>query len=450
MGFFRRHKSDGLDDSPFTAAEREHVDVLWRLTALPRDEFRLTYEAMLGNAWQWVDGGTGETWAGLKRDALASVIGALRARQARIIPRFAPAEDASRVAEVMSFALAAAVLAERLGRVIGRAAARGWCPWTEDVPAAATLQDLVVPRSYGALLLPRLVGERGRQWLSQEPTALQELAAFFGPEKSELRDIAAAAADRIKLPDVLETPAAATVEAANPVLEGSVADPEPATVAAPEVRKPSLQRVTGGGFEFDSWAQSLRARAEKRRKTGRNRTRGGPKRRGESPETEIHGESTAGGDVRRPGEAQPAGAGGSEGGSGARGQATAPAEVGTGGAGWRWINWVRRGYADGSLEANRDGGWLHNIEGDGFVVVPTCFEPFAEAEEQEVKTVRNQVARLKRHRMRGSVSGGAASLFRTELPDGRRVEGMLFPGELFWDDEGPPAVDVALRPRMRR
>ena len=59
-----------------------------------------------------------------------------------MLPRFGAAEDAARLAEVMSFALAAAVLAERLGVLVGRASAAGWRPATEDVPASGLLEDV--------------------------------------------------------------------------------------------------------------------------------------------------------------------------------------------------------------------------------------------------------------------------------------------------------------------
>lgn len=66
----------------------------------------------------------------------------------------------------------------------------------------------------------------------------------------------------------------------------------------------------------------------------------------------------------------------------------------------------------------------------------------------ETKTVKNWVARLGRHRERGSRSG-AAITFRAELADSRRVEGMVFPGELFWDGDAPPEADGALGRRRR-
>ena len=122
-------------------------------------------------------------------------------------------------------------------------------------------------------------------------------------------------------------------------------------------------------------------------------------------------------------------------------EAVVPSErVGGEGTGWRWVNWVRDGLREGAMEVNADGGWLHNIAGEAYVVVPDGFKTFAALEEVEPKTVKNRVARLGRHRER-SFRKGAAKMFRAELADGRRVEGMVFPGELLWDGDPPWAAD---------
>ena len=63
-------------------------------------------------------------------------------------------------------------------------------------------------------------------------------------------------------------------------------------------------------------------------------------------------------------------------------------------------------------------------------------------------TVRNRVVRLGRHRVRASRSG-AANLFRAVLADGRRVEGMAFPGALIWDDDPPPRANAELVRKRR-
>ena len=67
MGFFgpkagSRAEAPGAADV-FTAPERERVEALWRLTALPRAEFDATYGAMLGGFWRYAAGARGEAWA---------------------------------------------------------------------------------------------------------------------------------------------------------------------------------------------------------------------------------------------------------------------------------------------------------------------------------------------------------------------------------------------------
>ena len=60
----------------------------------------------------------GKDWTESREKALTCAIASLKARQAHVLPRFGAAEDAARLAEVMSFALAA-VLAERVGVLVG-------------------------------------------------------------------------------------------------------------------------------------------------------------------------------------------------------------------------------------------------------------------------------------------------------------------------------------------
>ena len=108
---------------------------------------------------------------------------------------------------------------------------------------------------------------------------------------------------------------------------------------------------------------------------------------------------------------------------------TPPPAIGGEGAGWEWINWVRTGLRDGSVPVNAPGAWLHNIEGEAYVVSPTCFEAFAAGRGIAAATVRNRVVRLGRHRQRASPSG-AANVFRAALSDG-----------------SPGPKGIALRPR---
>ena len=354
MGIFRRTRT-GSGTAPggvaFTDAERERVDALYRLTALPRAEFEATYGALLGRFWGYVSAPRGEIWTALRSESLTCAMAALRARQARVLPRFAAAEDAARLAEVMSFALVAAVVAERFGLVIGRATAPGWGPLSAAVPASVTLDDAPVPPSYGSLLIARLVGDAGLAWLGQEPAALRALAAYFGRGPSELREIAEEAERRVGQPL-----------------------PRPPASAGTSPEEDGSDAVTG--------------------------------------------------------------------------EQEAPERVGGESGGWRWINWVRAGLRDGTIAVNADAGWLHNIAGEAYVIVPDGFEAFAALEGVAPRTVKNRIVRLGRHRLRSSPSG-AADTFRAELADGRRAEGMVFPGELIWEDDWPPEAGGALRRRRR-
>ena len=91
----------------------------------------------------------------------------------------------------------------------------------------------------------------------------------------------------------------------------------------------------------------------------------------------------------------------------------------------------------GSVAVNDDDGWLHRIGDDAFVLVPDGFEEFAAQQGVDARTVKNRVARLGLHRTRRCGRGRRADLFHAVLGDGRRVQGMLFPGALFWDGDGP-------------
>ena len=356
-------------DVAFSKPERERIIALWRLTALPRDVFDATYGAMLAGFWRYVRAPKDGEWAVLKDRALTCAVAALRVRQACVLPKFAAAEDAARLAEGMSFALAACVMAERFGLLAGRARAPGWRPLTADLPEEATLDDEPVPRAYGALLLPRLAGEAGIAWLGQERAVMREVAAYFGDRPSELRAIAVEAECRIGLP--LDRGRAAKAPQEPSADADGVGD-------------------TPGG-----------AASTNRRKAA------GP-------------------------------AGGTD----------AAPSIGTGSGGWRWINWVRAGLRDGSIAVNAEGGWLHNIGGEAYVVAPDGFEAFAAQEGLNAGTVKNRVSRIGRHRGRVSKFGPTGT-FHASLADGRHAKGMLFPGELFWERDPPPEANAELRKPWR-
>ncbi|MYF30056.1 MAG: hypothetical protein F4029_08420 [Gammaproteobacteria bacterium] len=394
MGLLKRRAPAPTVARDLNDSERKRAITLWRLTALPREEFDATYGEMLARYRRRVADGRGPEWATVWDRALACATAALKVRQARIVPRFAPAEDAARLAEAMSFALAACVFAERFAPVLGRARAEGWSALTGDAPSAAVLEDVPVADVFGALLLARLTGDAGLAWLGQQPEALRAVAAYFGPGPSELRELADEGASRIGEP-LARCRAGTTAPGLPPAsCPASPSDTSPASVREDE--------ESGGGDGARDGAEADQAPVV--------------------ADAEPAAEATAT-------------AGGSEGEGEVREKG--PAVVGGEGKGWEWINWVRQGLFDGGIAANAEDGWLHRIGGEAFVMVPEGFDAFAAAGSEESKNVRNRVTRLGRHRLR-VWRGRKADEFRAHLEDGRKAKGMVFPGELFWDEDAPP------------
>ncbi len=403
MGLFNRRSATPTMVRDLNLSEQKRASALWRLTALPRAEFDATYGEMVARYHRRVAAGRGPEWATVWDRALACATAALKVRQARIVPRFAPAEDAAELAEVMSFALTACVFAERFAPVLGRARAEGWSPLTGDAPSAAVLDDVPVADVFGALLLARLTGDAGLAWLGQYPAALRAATAYFAPGPSELREIADEGAARIGEP-LARPRAGATAAGAAP------ASPP----AAPSDAPPASGR---GGEESDS----------------------GNAASGEADPEPVaaNGEPAAGA----------AGTGGAPDAEGGR-RENGPPAVGGEGKGWAWINWVRRGLCDGAIAANAEDGWLHRIGDEAFVMVPEGFDAFAAAGSEDSKNVRNRVTKLARHRIR-FWRGRRVDEFRAHLEDGRRAKGMMFPGDLFWDESAPPLSKSVLDRRSR-
>ena len=107
------------------------------------------------------------------------------------------------------------------------------------------------------------------------------------------------------------------------------------------------------------------------------------------------------------------------------------------GKGWGWFEWAREQVESGAVAANAEGSWLHRIGDYAFVVVPDCFEEWAAREGVAASTAKNRVRRLRRHRPSRRRNGGSGDRFRAVLGDGRKAEGMLFPGKLLWGDDAP-------------
>ena len=140
---------------------------------------------------------------------------------------------------------------------------------------------------------------------------MQEIAGYFGSGKSELREIAVEAAERIRVaPGDLERGADLAAAPVAPAPKPAAQEREPTAAAAdvavaePETVSEEGQEAApveteGGGFQFDAWARSLEEKSRNRRKGGVHRGRGERKRARESPETENHGASTVRGNSGR-------------------------------------------------------------------------------------------------------------------------------------------------------
>ena len=215
---------------------------------------------------------------------------------------------------------------------------------------------------------------------------MRELAAYFGEGLSELRAIAVEAAVRVGL----------AIDA-------------PAREAAPAAEETSNEGEQSGGGVF-----RLRGGRRFRENTRGGRPAGAPRQR---MPMRLRLRS-----LRSPSAARALAGAGSIGSARACGTARSPRTRREGGC---TTSPVRRT----SLCLN-------------------AFDAFAQVENMDAKTVKNQVARLGRHRERKTPSG-KANTFRAELPDGRRVDGMVFPGDLIWDEDPPPLADGALGRRRR-
>lgn len=71
-------RAERVVEAVFTDAERERVTALWRLAALPREEFDATYGEMLLWFWRCVATLAGADWTTLKDQALTCAVAALR------------------------------------------------------------------------------------------------------------------------------------------------------------------------------------------------------------------------------------------------------------------------------------------------------------------------------------------------------------------------------------
>ena len=206
-------------EADFVRASKDaQIDRVWKLTALPRAEFDLTYGALFNNLSKYLAHAPLDD-AGFDIEChlqalLNEVIDALRVRQSRIIPKHLPTEDAARVSELMSFALAVVIVADNTARMVGglvlKAGHTSWCALLDPIPKGAEIVASHDPHpAFGSLLIGVLVGEAGLRWLSQESIVLDEVLRYFsGAPDSELRALTGATMSAINTPQIDERPVA--------------------------------------------------------------------------------------------------------------------------------------------------------------------------------------------------------------------------------------------------
>ena len=188
--------------SGITETERVKIQGIWNQTALPRAEFDLTYGQLIDHAVNYFEHGPLDGWPpspfGDARDAMFRIMfAALKIRQARIMPRGVPAEEAARLSEVMSYVVAVAVVLEQVAAVAGTvelalpADGPNWSPADGPCPPGAKIRGRRrVPVSFGLLLFSHLVPREGKDWLFQEEAAVSALLHYFvQPTASDVHDV---------------------------------------------------------------------------------------------------------------------------------------------------------------------------------------------------------------------------------------------------------------------
>jgi hypothetical protein len=167
---------------------------LWKLTALPRCEFDATY----GDLWSRTENYFSPDPAESFQDMMILTHAAMRVRQSQILPKRIATEDATRLAELMTFVLAVAIVLRRVEPTLS--APRGSS--SEFVKHWAN--HLLHPTNF--------------QWIMSEPVACEELCRCLDRSaNSELHALIGLAQQRLL--DLDETPTESTSE---PMLQSTV------------------------------------------------------------------------------------------------------------------------------------------------------------------------------------------------------------------------------------
>ena len=331
--------------------EARLLQSIWKHTTLPKAEFDLTYGALFRNTWNYLDHAPRDGWpdspfGDVRRSTLILANTALRVRQARIIPRGMPAEDAARLAEVMTFAVAICSVLEQIGNLVSRLELdtedrRAWCPYLETAPPTAErIGERAPVAGYGLLLLSSFVSEEGQRWLAQEPEAMRAiLRCFTEPRTSEVHAIVQHA-KRTAFPDV-QLPRVPEQQSALDALLGPALPTQPTQPTQTPPEAPSSEKPAEG------------LATQQRPSTGHQK----PSQPPQAAQSAPTGKPVA--------------------------------------KGWHYVTWLRDALASHTVELNTNDGFVHVLPGDEvFLVVPDAFERYAIATDAPAKRTQNQVARL--------------------------------------------------------
>ncbi len=182
-----------------TMADERWLATVWRLTSISRAEFDATYREffLLANRMLILIRELDSQVLGddLEEQLMLLVVTILKVRKARIIPRIATLEDASRMSETMSFALVVACVMDPIMPVWRQSDLvvnkESVCPLVDRFEGGKLMpRKPALDRGAALLFLPAVLTPIAMRWFWKEPHVVNELMRFFdGTGKSELRQV---------------------------------------------------------------------------------------------------------------------------------------------------------------------------------------------------------------------------------------------------------------------
>ena len=147
--------------------ERDPLHDVWKLTALPRSEFDATYVDLWSRSRTFVETHQPSESERFCDELMTLTRATMRVRQSQIVPRRIPTEEATRLSELMTFALALTVVLHSL---------------RPQIPVTGSADETL------EWATKTLLSDASRRWVCDEPVAYDELRRFCVPSvNSELR-----------------------------------------------------------------------------------------------------------------------------------------------------------------------------------------------------------------------------------------------------------------------